>query len=256
MHRIHIVGLNPRTGTTLLAECMRLSFRIECSEAHEADLNRTRRCQGVYLTKNPRDIEHVALRLTLDPRFNVICLARDPRDVVVSKHGTRPDDYWPKSSLARYRERWQAAKALRGHPRFLLVRFEDLIADPDAVQRTIADRFPFLETTGAFSDFHTSGTVSGPSAKAMNGVRAIDPTNHSNWTQHLPRLAEQLRQHGSISRELIELGYEADDVWLAEYGLPDAPAQDSPRKPQRRQVETVRTALLMGVYARLGIPVG
>ena len=38
MERLHIVGLGPRTGTTLLAECMATCFEIDAFEPHEASL--------------------------------------------------------------------------------------------------------------------------------------------------------------------------------------------------------------------------
>ena len=260
LRRIHIVGLNPRTGTTLLAECLRLCFRIDRAEEHEASLFRLRRCIGVYLTKNPRDIELVGARLRLDPRFHVICMARDPRDVAVRRHGKRPDDYWDKTSLGQFRRRWATARQLLEHPRFMLVRFEDLISRPDDVQREIASRFPFLVETAKFSSFHERGQISEGSSLAMNGVRPIDAGNKSKWPDHIDRLRRQLQEHGSISREMVDLGYEPDDAWMAAHGIASTPPAARPRRQGGRRIgrrlANTGAAVLTGAFARLGIPIG
>ena len=54
--RIHIVGVSPRTGTTLLAECMVACMNIDAFEAHEASVSRLRLGPRVYLTKRPADL--------------------------------------------------------------------------------------------------------------------------------------------------------------------------------------------------------
>ena len=109
-----------------MAECMRLCFDVDLWEEHEASMLRLRRCRGTYLTKRPMDLMIVRRRLRLDGRFGVICMARDPRDVVVSKHGSAKDGgYFPYTSAAKYRVRWHTAQSLLEHPRFLLIRYED-----------------------------------------------------------------------------------------------------------------------------------
>lgn len=260
MQRVHIVGVNPRTGTTLLAECMRLSFEIARSEEHEASMFRLRRCNGVYLTKSPQDLDHVRLRLALDPRFHVICMVRDPRDVVVSRHGKSSDAYWSRTSLGRFRERWALAKQLLDHPRFMVVKYEDLIARPDEVQRQIAERFGFLVSTGKFSAFHERGEISEESRLALNGIRPIDATNRAKWTGHLDRLQAQLTEHGAIDEELFALGYETDAGWMTRYDLVAGPATGRPGGPPgrswRRRFASLATALLCAGYARLGVDIG
>ncbi|MEQ1899854.1 MAG: sulfotransferase [Devosia sp.] len=260
MNRIHIVGVNPRTGTTLMAECMRLCFDIACWEPHEASLRRLRRCKGVYLTKTPYEIEHVGMRLRLDPRFHVICMVRDPRDVVVSRHGGQPDKYWRHTSLRLFRARWAIAQQWLDHPRFMLVRFEDLIEQPDRVQERIAARFPFLVRTGDFSSFHQRGDVSEPSRLALNGVRPIDAANRAKWRSHATRLEQQLQESGPIDAELLALGYETDADWTTRHGIAADPAiVPRPVRPKggfRRRAAVAVSAMLAGLFARLGINIG
>lgn len=260
MNRIHIVGVNPRTGTTLMAECMRLCFDIACWEAHEASLRKLRRCRGVYLTKTPFEIEQVGPRLRLDPRFNVICMVRDPRDVVVSRHGQRPDRYWRHTSLRQFLARWALAQKWAGHPRFMIVRFEDLIEHPDQVQERIAARFPFLMRTGAFSSFHQRGEVSDASRLALNGVRPIDAANRAKWSGHIARLTQQLQESGPIDAELLALGYETEPNWMSRHGIViDPTILPRPARPLggfRLRAAVIASAMLAGLYARLGINIG
>jgi hypothetical protein len=65
MERIHVVGAGPRTGTTLLAECMVSCFAIDAFEPHEVSLCRHKKNVGVYLTKNPVDLHIVSPRLSI-----------------------------------------------------------------------------------------------------------------------------------------------------------------------------------------------
>ena len=94
MERLHIVGLGPRTGTTLLAECMATCFEIDAFEPHEASLCQHKRGVQIYLTKNPVDLNIVGPRLRIDRHLHVIAMLRDPRDVIVSRHKLDPVHYW------------------------------------------------------------------------------------------------------------------------------------------------------------------
>src|SRR5687768_2829064 len=85
MERIHITGLGPRTGTTLMAESMIAGFAIDAFDDHEAQVFKLRRDCVVYLSKWPGGMESVRWRLRFDPHFHVVCMLRDPRDVVTSR---------------------------------------------------------------------------------------------------------------------------------------------------------------------------
>ena len=49
------------------------------------------------------------------------------------------------SNIRLYRDLHACAKRMYGHERFLEVRYEDFVRDPDATQRLIQDKFPWLE---------------------------------------------------------------------------------------------------------------
>jgi hypothetical protein len=213
MNRIHIVGISPRTGTTLLAECMRTCFEIDASDPHEARLSKCRWGAEVYLTKRPRDICIVRPRLRVDPRLSVICMMRDPRDVIVSRHAKDPSHFY--ASLSTWKSRLPYVRRLHNHPRFVLIRYEDFVDDPDACQRQIMQRIPYLRQTSWFSEFGGAVAVSEGSTNALGGVRSVGTDRVGNWQNNKARVAGQLLQHGPISRELIEFGYERDASWLS-----------------------------------------
>jgi hypothetical protein len=213
MERIHVVGTGPRTGTTLMTECMLAGFNVDSFDAHETSLRQHRRDANIYLTKSPTDVLIVGPRLHVDRHFHVIAMLRDPRDVVVSVHDADPRKYW--APLRFWKNRINTIRRLRRHMRFFLVRYEDLVRKPDSVQQVLAKGMPFLSQKALFSEFHNLASPSVDSIKALRGLRPIDAENIGKWRQHLPRVAGQLYIHGPITQELIEFGYEPDDSWLA-----------------------------------------
>lgn len=212
---VHIVGCAPRTGTTLMAELMVNGFRVDAFAEHEIScFVRPARASGVVVTKNPVDIVTVRPLISMWPHFWVLCMVRDPRDVVVSRHRGAPGRYYVGLNL--WKEGYRLARRLARHPRVRLVRYEDLVGDPDGTQDRIDAWLPFLTRKARFSDFHQVAQPSAHSAAALGGVRPISDGSRGGWRGHKPRLAAQLERHGSIAEELIELGYEADTEWLRE----------------------------------------
>jgi hypothetical protein len=248
MHRIHIVGVSPRTGTTLLSENMVCGFRIDAFEEHEAPLARCRRDVNLYLTKTPGDLSIVGPRLLTDRRFHVICMMRDPRDVIVSRHALRPQQYWVPLSV--WKQRVRLVRALSPLDRFLVLRYEDMVSDPDAVQKTISERMPFLVQTNPFSAFHSAANPSASATRALGGVRPIDTARVGNWRNHLPRVAGQVLRHGPVTSELVEFAYENGDEWLTALEGVEPDMSDSywPEN-QRRWRAPWRSNLARGYYA-------
>lgn len=215
MHRIHIVGASPRTGTTLLAEAMVACFDIDLYFEHEARIfTRPPRSGRSFLTKSPRDILLAERALAEMPALQLIYLLRDPRNIIVSKHRRAPDRYW--AGLKFWKAYTAAARRLAGHPRFITVRYEELVTDPDRVQQQLQARLPFLDITAPFSRFHEVAAPAEDALKALGGIRPIVAPRLDQWRDHLPRIAGQMQQHGSLAADLIEFGYETDDRWLAE----------------------------------------
>ena len=212
---LHIVACSPRSGTTLLHEVMVTCFRVDKHYDHEMRFNRAWASDGqILLTKRPKDTMYAPAVLRDDPEFYVIYVLRDPRDVIVSRHGKDKSRYY--ANIRLWRELHGTAKSLDGHERFLVVKYEDFVTRPDDMQERIAAKFPWLETLHAFSEYHHHAEVSEKSKRAMHGVRPIAPTSVGLWKQNLPRIKGQQERHGSLTPDLIECGYESSADWELE----------------------------------------
>lgn len=223
LRRIHIIGSSPRSGTTLLAEAMHTCFAVDAHCFHEASIAEPSPIRfGTYLSKQPGELLSVRLPLAVDPSLLVICVVRDPRDVCVSRHGTAPNVYW--CSMRYWHLFLRQRRWLLRHPRVHCIRYEDLVRHPDAIQESIGRFAPFLRPTHRFSEYHTVCSASSDSSLALRGVRPITEGSIGTWQHDLPRIKHQLALHGSISRSLIEFGYEMDCEWeLRLLGVAETP---------------------------------
>ncbi|MDH3750828.1 MAG: sulfotransferase [Gammaproteobacteria bacterium] len=228
---LHIVACSPRSGTTLLHEAMVTCFRIDKHYDHEIRFHLVSARDGqILLTKRPKDTMYVQAILEDDPEFFVIYMVRDPRDVIVSRHGKDKDMYY--SNIRLWREMHAYAKPLYGHERFLEVRYEDFVSNPDATQQMIAEKFPWLEKTHDCSAYQEHATASEKSITAMHSVRPIAPTSVGVWTQHPGRIKGQQAIHGSLTPDLIACGYESTADWeqVLESVTPDFSRSRYPEK--------------------------
>lgn len=215
MNQIHIVGVSPRSGTTLLAEAMKTCFAIDYCTPHEDRLfTRPPFRTDVFITKRPRDIMIVEPSLKVDPNFYVICLIRDPRDIIVSKHQKSPDRYW--AGLKFWNVYSKKVKELEKYPRFISIKYEEFVSEPNKIQELLIKKIPFLQKKMDFSDYHLAASVSESSKEALKSVRPIKPTSVGKWKEHKARVAGQIQLHGSISEDLIRFGYEEDEQWMKE----------------------------------------
>jgi len=212
--RLHIVGC-PRSGTTLLMELVSTCFASGGYCAHEKNIFEPLEVTGdIYFTKQPNDIKQLRHIFYRDPQLYIIYMGRDPRAVITSKHRESPGQYFCNYRV--WRECDSAARRYTGHPRFLQLRYEDLVTDPDAVQAGISAHYPFLLQLHLFSDYHLFAVPSAASQQAMSGLRAVTRASLQKWRQHLPRIAEQYRRHPILADDLVRLGYEPDRRWLDE----------------------------------------
>lgn len=214
-HRIHVVGVSPRSGTTLMVELLVASYEIDGYAEHEMSIfDRPPGSYEIFCSKLPADLLNVGALLRFDPDLWVIAMLRDPRDVVVSRHAKAPSKYWVH--LGVWKRRCKAMRSLAAHPRFVVVRYEDLVREPGEVQSDLERRLPFLRRKGEFREFHGRTAASSRAQEALGGVRPIDASSIGNWRNHKPRLLAQLERHGSVDDELVEFGYEHDEQWRCE----------------------------------------
>lgn len=214
--RIHIVGSGPRTGTTLLTEVMRVCYDFDFVSEHEDSIRRSNLNIGknlkLILTKHPAELYGIEYPLKVDPNLFIVCIIRDPRDMVSSFHGKYPNQYW--ASLRYWNLFIKTYRKLRFHPRILFIKYEEFTTEPNAVQISINEKFPFLKPKRKFDEYHLYAQPSNASLNALKLMRPIESNGIGNWINHLPRIKQQIRMHGSIEEDLINFGYEEDQEWL------------------------------------------
>ncbi len=251
MIRIHITGA-PRSGTTLLQSLMGASFSGLVAPQGETRMWDKVPREGFVCTKNPNDTALAPLLLPLDRQLHMICMVRDPRDVIASRHYSAPEEYF--TNLRVWREHASLIRQLRARPRFHVVRYEDLVQRPDQVQDTLADAMPFLGRKAAFSAYTGDMAEDTVEAEALNGVRAVEAGQVGNWKDHKARVKGQILLHGNIDRELIEFGYEKKSGWdedLAYIESDQSPSHTAEIFPPIKRVSrTLNRWLHAGAYLR------
>lgn len=170
----------------------------------------TAKHNDVVITKRPKDTMYMPDVID-DPNLYVIYVMRDPRDVIVSRHGKNREMYY--SNIRLWRELHACARPLFGHDRFLCIRYEDFVNNPDVTQSRITAKFPWLEKQYKFSEYHQHAQVSEKSKVAMRNVRPIAPSSVGVWRKHLGRIVEQQAIHGSMTPDLVDCGYESSSNW-------------------------------------------
>ena len=236
--RIHVVGAGPRTGTTLMAEAICACFDVDRHSAHEDSIFTKLPGEdegGITVTKLPGDITVARALLPHDPDLYFIFMLRDPRDSIVSVHDGRPGSFY--AGLRLWKAFFPYWLRLRSHPRVITVRYEDLVADPDAVQAQLRERLPFLVQKAPFSRFHEVAAPSRRSLNALNGLRPIASASVGQYRNHLGRIRAQVEMHGSISDSLVAAGYERDATW--EERLRDVPPDTRPSHLQEFEARKV-----------------
>jgi hypothetical protein len=152
--------------------------------------------------------------LGVDPDLYVICMIRDPRDIICSKHKKDPGRYWAGLKF------WNLYSKMVGnlvqYAHFIPIRYENFVSSPDEVQKHIAKKIPFLKQRAPFSEYHKTASVSEASQEALRSMRPIKPASVGKWRKHKDRIAGQVKLHSSITGDLIKFGYEKDDQWLHE----------------------------------------
>lgn len=230
--RIHIVGSMPRSGTTLAYELFVNCFEIDGTVNHEQSiLSPYDYSHKIYCTKHPREIHMVMPLLNTDKTLWIVCLIRDPRDSVSSQsHRKKEGKYY--AELASWHASYPVVKQLLSHTRFIFIKYEDLVTDPDAIQATIQKYMPFLKKKHQFSEFHIYSKSSKDAVDALAGIRPISNESIGSWHSHKDNLMQQLLQYGDISDDLIELGYEENKKWL--FSLFDTKSIDTLTKVKKK----------------------
>ena len=191
------------------------SYVFSARAEHEASLlDPPPAGETLFLSKKPPDTTRIERAFRRDGETFLIAMLRDPRAVVASRHESRPDVYF--RGFRHWRDCAKAIRRLETHPRCLVVRFEDLLTDPDAAQEAIERRYGFLERRARFSDYPAGVETAEGARRSLRGVRRLDRSRIAGWKDHLPRIKAQLDAHPDLASSLVESGYEPDSAWTAQ----------------------------------------
>ncbi|MHA6345254.1 sulfotransferase domain-containing protein [Roseivivax sp. CAU 1761] len=235
MDRHIVIAGQGRAGTTLFYSMLRGTlpgFKMPDREVRAVEYMAI---PGNYVTKRPFDIFDVPSILNLNAgakRVDLIVTLRDPRDILVSRHENLPGDYimhadrsWAirKTGVREFVNPGvipihQAIAEVATSGVFkqgvFLLKYEDLIADPEAMQAQLA-RDLDLEFDGRFSDFHQH-KVPGVLTPALNGVRPVESSRLQRWRapEHRDRIIDQFTRFPELFDMLVALDYEPDRAWF------------------------------------------
>ena len=197
-----------------MMELLWYSYRFSGRCEHEATLFKPIPSgQMLYLTKKPPDTIRIGRAFLADPNLHVVSMIRDPRAVASSMHPDKPGIYF--SGFRRWLEYVKVIEAFSGHPRWITIRYEDLLVQPDTVQARVEDAFPFLARQRSFSDYPDGADVPPTASLSLGGARPMDPGRIAGWRLHLPRVKDQLARYPEVAEKIIALGYEPSDEWQA-----------------------------------------
>lgn len=272
----------PRSGTTLLYTMLRGVVRgAHCPDSERTALRYLASPRPLVVTKRPLDVMRageILARNRLRKPLHFVFVLRDPRNLVSSMHESVPgvffqgfdyshfvtDKGWSSLSndgVVAWARGFRAACAIPGL-RCSTVRYEDLVADPDAVQTRLAGELG-IAMRGRFSDFHLK-SVPDRLAPALNSLRPADAAGIEAWRKP-ERLGRVLHQFGlcpELFRVMEDWGYGDDRGWFdAAAKMPPAPPVTVVRVPsgsggwrtlatERRRVRGPILALGPGFAAR------
>lgn len=203
--RVHVHGSNgfDRESGVFLDEAM----DIRCAIARLMVDDPPAASTTHWCEKTPRNVHHV--RRILDyfgdaGRF--VNVVRDGRDVVTSIHPSGPDRYWVEP------RRWvrdvAAGRPFAGEPRFLTVRYEDLVTNPAAILRTVCT-FVGLPFEEGLLCYPNEARVRKSGAWDRLDARPLHPESIGRWREprhrdaalellKLPKAVEMLKAYGYL----------------------------------------------------------
>lgn len=239
VERIHIIGCS-RSGTTMLhlamgcfanvmlseeetnphypfiGERARIALRVGWRPGRKFYI--TKRDSGWYKPKH-RD---ALIALTRLENIGLIYMIRDPRDVMLSRHAgskrgspeeayVTPQHWYESVTAGEY-----IFQALSSYPRKLLLRYEDLVTEPEKAEQEMVDCFGLTQNPDAFpidrvkDNYERLKIAFGnDQIVALNGLRNMSPSSVGRWRQHPEE--EAIRTAPAPIRERLA-------AFCAEYG--------------------------------------
>lgn len=227
---IFICGFS-RAGTTLFYNMLRNSvenFEFMDKEVSAANVLGQ---SGSMITKRPLDcliVDQILRNNGRKKQIDAIFCVRDPRSLMTSVHKGAPGDYFQgfESQYFVLNDGKTAKKInpgmnqimqsyLRMKKNVFLLRYEDLLGDPDGVQKRLEDTLK-IEFKSKLGDFGEGSDVPEELMAPLNGVRGIDKSRIEAWKGHPQRIWEQFTLYPDLFDMLKELDYEKDNNWFQE----------------------------------------
>ncbi len=157
----------------------------------------------------PLNIINLSYVLHFFPNARFVALSRDPRDVYCSarKHGGFPSSSDPARLGKAWRRASKCVLRLARRPGALSVRYEDLVADPEAslsrMMQLIGEDLDQAQLSGESRKYHKKHSDS--RWQKLSGP--IDPGSVGRWREELCREDVEAIQR-SAWKEMQSLGYE------------------------------------------------
>ena len=149
-----------------------------------------------WVNKTPSLVRSLESLHKMYPEAALVHIVRDGRDVALSTVSLKHGPNTARAAARRWRDMVLSGRRLRGNAKYLEIRYEDLIAAPDAVLQNI---------------FAALG-VDPSGVRELPGMR-IYRHREKVWRAGLAEADRRAfaEESGDL---LIELGYEKDDAWI------------------------------------------
>lgn len=213
--RIFVFG-SARSGTTLLLNMFHTFDGVIVRDGEHclSTLLDDSSTEWIVAKRTPHCADHLLSDLSNFRDVWILDIIRDPRDVVTSVLPPWPGYY---CDFSRWARDVQVAASLRGrHLRLLHIRFEELVAKSDEIQRELA-LILGLTIRRPFSAFSTAvpDDLSFQARVALGGVRPLTLDRVGRWRRDREsrvRVADQLRTYPSMELLLQAVGYDPTDL--------------------------------------------
>ena len=175
--------------------------------------------KAVALDQTPRNLFYIDEILERIPGAKVVCMVRDPRDVVLSQKGKWKrrslgadiplaeairswSNYHPFVMAKMWRQAAVAARKAADRDAVMLVRFEDLLDEPEATVRAICTHcgIDFAET------MLDVARVGSSNREDQSGAKGIDRSRTGSWKNGLSASEIDIVE-AATAPLLVESGY-------------------------------------------------
>jgi Sulfotransferase family len=213
-----------RSGNTLMRDLCASSFRgaelvmvsknnSECALKHLIEPlreAREKKSRKIFIVSRDRETS-LAMSVEMlreNPTIKVIWMLRNPLDILTSTHANKPGEFYVEPE--RLFQSFELYRQFRNEPQVLTVRYEDLVSNPNAVQRRIAESF-HLEAIRDFTEAYEHFPRFKENVRALHSIRPIDSDSVDKWKKtpaHVEYLKKVLTNFPAIVPLAHECGYE------------------------------------------------